>query len=306
MKNRDINLQDTNEPNRNDDVTNNEHQSYRRVSAKRGSVWLTQAYQLFTASPGAWFAIVIFILILFVLPLLKHIAPLLMPVAIGGLMIGCHQASKKSPFKFDHLFAGLKSDGKELLILSAIYALGSLIIMLLTFYIMLLFGIDYQEIMLEIMPKNTNQMTEAQIIEWVNSLDPNKLQLLLLCMLVFMALMIPLFMAFWFAPALIVLQKMSATNSLKISFSACKNNFMAFLFYGLAAFGYLMLFFFVLSILTMLIPVIGILFRIVGFLAIFAISLSSIYTAYIDIFGESDDSNPPNNEENNSDSSMLA
>jgi uncharacterized membrane protein len=107
---------------------------------------------------------------------------------------------------------------------------------------------------------------------------------ILLPLLIAMALFLPVIMAYWFAPALVALEGVSATEALKLSFSACLKNILPFLVYGLA--------FFVLSILVSI--VFGIVAVIHAFLAILALLLwmlalipvvtASIYTGYRDIF----------------------
>jgi len=257
--------------------------TYRRVSPARGSKWINEAFAVFRSSLGAWFGIVAFIMLLLLIPVINNVVTLLMPIGIGGLMIGCKQASKTSPLKFEHLFAGIQSNGKELLILSAIYTVASIGIMLASYWILLLLGVDFSEIL----PENIDQMTNVQLIEWMKTLDQTKLlPMLLLGILIWMALMIPLIMAYWFAPALVVLNKISSIDSLKLSFAACKDNFLPFLLYGLVGFAYLMAFFVALSISAVIAPPLAIVVMIGGYLAIFAITLASIYTSYIDIFDQ--------------------
>ena len=280
--------------------------TYLKVPANRGSVWLSSAYRLFVSSPGVWFGITGFLMIMLVIPILNNIVAILMPLLIGGLMLGCNKQSKSSPIKFDHLFEGVKSNTKELLILSAFYAGLSVFITLATFYIMLMFGVNIEQIMADFLPKNQVGMTQEQALEWMQGLEKDgTLMNLLLTLLVFLALMIPLFMAFWFAPALVVLKKASAVQALKISYLACKDNFVPFLVYGLVAFAYIIAFFVLLSIVAVLIPPLVIILIFVGYLAIFAITLISIYTAYLDIFNPERSLDDNQNSEQ-SDSSMLA
>jgi len=279
--------------------------TYLKVPASRGSIWLSRAYRLFVSSPGVWFGIAGFLMVMLMLPFINHLVAILMPVLIGGLMLGCHKQSKTSPIKFEHLFEGLKSNTKELLLLSAFYAGLSVLISLATFYIMLMFGVNIEELIANLVPKTQTVMTQEQALEWMQGLERDGILMkLLLALLIFLALMIPLFMAFWFAPALVVLNKASAAQALKISYLACKDNFVAFLIYGLVAFVYLIAFFVIISILMILIQPIAIILIFVGYLAIFAITLISIYTAYLDIFNP--ESNLSDDQLNESDSSMLA
>ena len=280
---------------------------YLKLPANRGAYWIRDAYLRFRHSMGIWFAISAFLMVILSIPYINHLAAIAMPILLGGLMIGCSQSSSKEPIKFDHLFEGIKNDARELLVLSAIYAGLSVLIAIATYYFMLALGVDIKEMMAGIMPSQQTAMSEQETLDWINGLvEQNIFINILLAMLIWLALMIPLLMAFWFAPALVVLQKLNAVSALKISYSACKENFIPFLIYGLVALAYIFAFFIGCIILIAIIPPIGILAFIAGYLAIFAITLISIYSAYIEIFGEQDNENLSGDESNDSDSSMIA
>ena len=87
--------------------------------------------------------------------------------------------------------------------------------------------------------------------------------------LVVMALSIPIYMALWFAPALVVLHDMEPAAAMKASFVACLRNTLPFLLYSV-----------ILTLLSLLalIPV-GL-----GLLLFAPVVLASIYCAYRDIY----------------------
>ncbi len=293
-------MQNSNNPNNEQWGPENQFIQYQRVSANNGSLWLIQGAKLFRSSLGAWLGIASFLLVLLLLPGINTIVALLMPVGIGGLMLGCHQTSNDRPIKFEHLFGGIKSDGKELLILSLIYALASISIVIASRYILLLGDIDVASAL----PDNVDQMTNEQLLNWMNNKEFSELGPILINSLLTLLLMIPLFMAYWFAPALIVLRKMSAVNSMKLSFIVCRANLKAFLVYGLVAFGFLILFLLFTSIIGAIIAPLAGIAILIGILTIIAISIASIYTAYIDIFDRND--SMPDNDLDEQNTSMIA
>ena len=59
---------------------------------------------------------------------------------------------------------------------------------------------------------------------------------LVLSILVMMALMIPVAMAIWLAPALVVLSDRGAVEAMKESFAGCLKNIVPFLLYGVVLF----------------------------------------------------------------------
>jgi len=82
-------------------------------------------------------------------------------------------------------------------------------------------------------------------------------------------LTIPLLMALWFAPALVMLHGLGPLEAMKLSFVGCLRNMLPFLLYGLIAL--------VLTVLAV-IPV-GL-----GLLVLGPMITASVYTAYKDIF----------------------
>ena len=92
---------------------------------------------------------------------------------------------------------------------------------------------------------------------------------ILLAVLVALALLIPVAMAAWFAPALVVLNDMGVGDAIKASFWACLKNIVPFLVYGLILFG--------------LAIVASIPFGL-GWLALGPTLAASVYAAYRDIF----------------------
>ena len=92
---------------------------------------------------------------------------------------------------------------------------------------------------------------------------------LALALLLVVALMLPLVMAIWFAPPLIVFHDMGAGEAMKASFLGCLKNMLPFLLYGMA----LLIASVVASIPFML-----------GWLVLGPVIAATIYTGYRDIY----------------------
>jgi uncharacterized membrane protein len=92
---------------------------------------------------------------------------------------------------------------------------------------------------------------------------------MLIALLLVAGLSMPLYMATWFAPALIVLQDLSVGAALKASFFACLRNWLPFLVYGLA---------------LMVLGVVAAIPAGLGYLVLIPVLTASVYTAYLDIF----------------------
>ncbi|HSD52834.1 MAG TPA: BPSS1780 family membrane protein, partial [Burkholderiales bacterium] len=91
----------------------------------------------------------------------------------------------------------------------------------------------------------------------------------LLASLIALALGVPVYMAIWFAPALVALNEFEPLQAIKASFGACLKNIVPFLLYGVILFA--------LAIVAS-IPL-GL-----GWLVLGPVLAASVYTAYRDIF----------------------
>jgi uncharacterized membrane protein len=87
--------------------------------------------------------------------------------------------------------------------------------------------------------------------------------------LVVLALVIPVNMALWFCPALVMLQDQTAIRAIKQSFKACLRNLVPFLIYG--------------AVLLVLGFIASIPFAL-GWLVLGPVILGSVYAAYRDIY----------------------
>jgi uncharacterized membrane protein len=88
-------------------------------------------------------------------------------------------------------------------------------------------------------------------------------------LLLALALAVPVYMAIWFAPALIMFHDVKPLDAMKSSFFACLKNIVPFLLYGI--------------ILMVLCVVASIPFGL-GFLVLGPVIVGSIYAGYRDIF----------------------
>ena len=91
----------------------------------------------------------------------------------------------------------------------------------------------------------------------------------ILAVLIIFALLLPVMMAAWFAPALVVFNDRGAVDALKESFSGCLKNVLPFLLYGV----------------ILLIPaIVASLPVLLGWLVLAPVITGSIYVAYRDIY----------------------
>ncbi len=289
-----------------DPSANSTSVNIKKVPSKHGKQWFDFAYQLFKDAFGIWLAIACFVTLLQLIPLVNQLASLLLPFALGGLMLGCQQLANGHGLKFDHLFEGLKKDAKQLLILSLSYGLLSVLVVLIT--MLLLQALGYN--LAELLPANYQQMSAVEFVKWFEQADPAKMQQLfkaiLVGLIISLTLMIPVLMALWFAPALVVIKKQPAIKALILSIKACRVNMMPMTIYGLILIGYSLAFFFVLSFISLMIPLLVIPGIIFGYLSLFSITVASLYTSFRDVFGSEENTGTTGSKPPSSDASMLA
>jgi uncharacterized membrane protein len=185
-------------------------------------------------------------------PIVMHI---LNPVFAAGLMVACASLDRGGEFELEHLFAGFKRNFGSLLVVGLVIGLVELAI-LLAFVGIAGFGL-LGLVFTSASGEQVEQILQASLIP------------LMLGTLVALALMVPVFMAYWFAPALVVLHDMEPMAALKQSFVACLRNIVPSLVYGILMF-----------LLGLLVPLtLGL-----GLLVWVPLFFTSTYAAYRDIF----------------------
>jgi hypothetical protein len=230
----------------------------RAVGAGQGWAWIADGFGLFKKAPGIWIAqVVILFVILIVLafiPLLGAVATfLLMPVFMGGLILGCRALQGGGELELGHLFAGFdKAHLGNLIVLGAL-GLGASIIALIPVFVIVGAGAVF----------GLMRGDAAGAVAMGGSF--------LLAGLVALALSIPIYMALWFAPALVVLRGFAPMAAVKESFLGCLKNVVPFLIYGI----------------VLLVPsIFATIPFLLGWLVLGPITVASVYTAYRDIFGD--------------------
>ncbi len=227
----------------------------RTVDAGNVFEWFRQGWALFIAQPGQWLLLTIvflsMMLALSIVPLVGTlVANLLTPVFVAGLLHACRRASNSEKLELGDLYAGFGRNAGNLVILGLVYMLG----MFLVFVITMAVG-------------------GGSVVGGMMSGSPAGFGLafggVALAMLLSLALSAPLFMAMWFAPALVFFNNMPPVEALKASFNACLKNVLPFLVYGLIV---LVLAFFAALPLFL------------GVLVLLPVISGSVYRSYRDIF----------------------
>jgi uncharacterized membrane protein len=236
------------------------------VSAGQGTAWIGTGWKLFAKAPLMW---IVALLILVVIAVMVNLVPILggiafqiaTPVFYGGLVVACRSLERGGDFELEHLFAGFKIQLTNLLIVGAIFLVG-MVALLAVLALFVGFGI-----LGAVLSGNAEDIAPAIAASGFT---------ILLGLLVMLALMIPLLMAYWFAPALVIMHGMGAGAAMKASFGGCLRNLIPFLIYG---------------IVMLVLCVVASIPLGLGLLVWIPLSFTSTYAAYRDIFTE--DTSPP-------------
>jgi hypothetical protein len=234
----------------------------RAALAGNGVQWIGSGWTLFTRAPALWIGItfVLFLMsiVLAVIPVIGGLASnILMPIFIGGIMLGFRSLDEGGALQFEHLFAGFKEKGGQLALVGLLLmaATTALVFIVVIIALIVVGGSLLQS------GGDTSALMEL--------FSEQGLMLLLLFVLIIMALALPLAMAYWFAPALVVFHNMDAFTAMKQSFVGCLRNIMPFLVYG---------------IVLLPLAVVAILPVFLGLLVFTPVVYGSLYASYKDIY----------------------
>ncbi|MHB1174866.1 MAG: BPSS1780 family membrane protein [Sulfuriferula sp.] len=233
---------------------------FRRVPARHGWLWIKQAFGLFKQNPLIWIvlSVSIFLLagLLGIIPRIGSVVfQLISPVFTAGLMIGCKAIEAGEELEIAHLFAGFKFHGAQLVTVGGIYLVG---LILIAGVMTALGGGALVTMMLQGHPDAGNMATPAMPGSGAG-----------LAVLVALALLMPLLMAYWFAPTLVVFRNMGAVAAMKLSMRAAWANMVPFLVYGI-----IMFVLFVIAAMPLML----------GFLIMLPLAFITYYTTYKDVF----------------------
>ena len=190
------------------------------LPASRGWHWIVEGFRLFRRNPALLASLVFgYWLLLIAVNLLPFIgviaAPLCVPAISVSVMNGCRAIERGEAVQFGVLLSGFQRNLNTLLALGALYLAGSVAALAAS-------ALVDGGLLMQIMLAGKRPPPEA--------LQSGELLLAVQATLV---LMLPLMMAFWFAPPLAAWENLSAAKSIFFSFVACWRNWRPFLVYGL-------------------------------------------------------------------------
>lgn len=252
------------------------------VPARAGLAWFNLGVRAFQQKP---LALVGLVFLFFTAPSLLSMVPVLgkllafgmLPAATLGLMVATEEATKgnvPTPMVMLSAFRACRQQLRALLLLGLLYALGCFVLLGLSA------TVDGGKV------ARFYLLGEGITLETLYAADFQA------AILVVMALLVPLSMLFWHAPALVHWHGVTPIKSLFFSLVACWRNFRAFLVYGLVWLAAVMAVNLMLSILDALInnPEIIMAVLVPPLLLMFlAVMFTSAYFSFRDCFDANGD-----------------
>ena len=198
----------------------------RSVPPGHGLRWAREGLEILSAAPATWLGItVVFILIgvaVSMVPFAGMMWSVAVPMHTGGLMLGCEALRQGRRLHLRHLFAGFEQPHVQpLAILGALYLAGTIAVFIPAVAVAVI------------------GMMSAMTVGAVSSGPGTALAFAVvgLVMLLVVVASFALAMAVWFAPALVVFDRLTAIDAMKASFHAAWRNILPFLVYVAALLG---------------------------------------------------------------------
>lgn len=243
----------------------------RRVPFARGWRWIAEAFALFRRNAILWIVLSMIMLLLGValtlLPVLGgYLLYLVTPILLAGLMVAARDTEAGQEIEIAHLFRGFRENAAPLVTVGGVYLVGSVLV---------------RGVALSLGGEELRQVIEATEAGHPEQIGPEAADKASTAILAAGALFVPLAMAMWFAPALVMLDGVPPWRAMAMSMRACAVNVLPFLLYGA-----------VMSALLLL--ALALVF--IGFAFWVPLAILTAYTAYRDVFasrtGLADESGP--------------
>jgi len=230
----------------------------RAVDAGRGLSWWTEAWPLFSRAALMWIVLLLLVVLYVLIGLIPVLgglaASLATPVFAGCLMLAARKVDAGGALEIGDLFAGFRDRLGPLLVLGALLLAAGIALGVIAAVL----GVGA---FLGAIAGGAAERPGAVLAALTTGL---------LALLVVLALLVPVAMAFWFAPALVALRGVAPVAALKSSFSACLKNIVPMLVYGVL---------YLVAATVASIPF-GL-----GWILLLPLLVLTVYTAFRDIYG---------------------
>ncbi len=228
--------------------------SIRQVPIGNAWLWIVNGFRLFKSNPAMWIILLVIYLAIMIplsmLPVVGSVlSTLLAPVFAAGMMWGCQALTRHQDLEINHLFEGFKHNTSQLIAVGGIYMLSLLLVAVAVVLVM--------------------DAATVELLVQGKALSADQADAITLPLLLAFLLVLPVLMAYWFAPVLTGLHALSAVDAMKLSFNACLKNMLPFFLYGL---------------IFMALLILAIIPFAIGLIVVVPLMMTSLYASYADVF----------------------
>ncbi len=192
----------------------------------RGWRWIVDAFVLFRKAAVSWLLLnVVLVAVGWLLGKVpgagEYLFYLLAPIFIGGIMAACRNLQYGGMVAVADLFRGFRQNTSALVSLGVVHLLCMLLI---------------EGLIRSVAGPEFLGVTRGEIpIDDPSVRTPEVQSRILLAMVVSLALYLPMAMALWFSPALVMLDNQPPLRALALSLLACLRNLLPFLVFSVAS-----------------------------------------------------------------------
>ncbi|MCX4028884.1 hypothetical protein H0A36_05880 [Endozoicomonas sp. SM1973] len=223
-----------------------------KQSAGSGVSWISDAFKLFGSKPGLWILATIvywvIVIILAVIPFVNLVSGFVAPIFTAGFIYASYKLDTGQGMEIVDIFEGFQRNLGQLVLVAVLSIVLSVIVFAVLFLIALAFGFNMMS------PSGYSDFSMA---------------VALIFGLLFLALLLPIVMMVWFAPALVILNDFNAWPAMVMSFQGCLRNILPFIIYG---------------VLMLVMAIIAAIPLGLGYLVLMPVMYASIYTSYKSIY----------------------
>jgi uncharacterized membrane protein len=211
--------------------------SIRDLDAGHGAAWWGVGWRLFSGAPLAWIGIVLVWLLVSVVlsqagTIGNVISLLVTPILSGGVLIAARDQDRGAALRFERLFAGFSEGRLAPLLMLGVYNLLLSAVVLAVVAVAVAGVVGYAGLKL---------FFDSDVLDLASTdLTSSALTILALSPLLLIGFFL-IAMAFWFAPGLVAINRVSPAAALWLSFRANLSNIGAMLLYGLIGVGLMIL-----------------------------------------------------------------
>jgi hypothetical protein len=193
-----------------------------QLSIGYGWHWFARGFRLFLAAPTGWalntMVFIVLVLFLSAIPVVGVVASSIMQTLLtAGAMYSCRVLSAGGEVRSSDLFHGFKHNSANLIRFSMFSFLLYVLALVGALVISAIAGVA-EAVSSQFDPEN-----------------PQYTMAMLFMALFYLVMIVPVMMATWFAPALIILNDKSVIQAVKLSFQGCIKNIWPFAWYGIIA-----------------------------------------------------------------------